>query len=68
MHGQMLEKYCPSCKEDVKLITTILYMVDGKEYTDKFDCPKCNEDLAKEERELIEDARKTGKSVIAVMC
>lgn len=68
MYGQTLVKHCPNCKEDVKIITTIVYMIDGKEYTDEFNCPTCNEDLAKEERELINNARIEGKNVIAVMC
>jgi hypothetical protein len=43
-------------------------MIDGKEYSDTFYYPNCNEDLAKEEREFIQKARKEGKDVIAVLC
>lgn len=68
MYGEILKKYCPNCKETVSYTTTILYMIDGIEYTDSFNCPKCNEDLAKEERAFINNARVEGKTVIAIMC
>lgn len=68
MFGATVEKYCLNCKEHVKQITTILYMVDDKEYIDQFDCPKCKEDLAKEDKSAIRQARLDGKSVTAVMC
>lgn len=56
MFGEILKKYFPKCKEDVKYTTAILYMIDGKEFTDDFNCTKYNEDLAKEEREIIKKA------------
>lgn len=68
MFGEILKKYCPTCKEDVNYTTAVLYMIDGKEYTDTFYCPRCNEDLAKEEREIIRKAQNEGKDVVVVMC
>lgn len=68
MFGETLVRHCPNCKENVKYTTTILYMIDGKEYTNTFDCPNCNEDLAKEDKAFIKKARIEGKDVIAVMC
>lgn len=67
MFGEILVRYCPNCKEDVKYTTTILYMIDREEFTESFDCPKCNEDL-KEDKAIIEKARNEGKSVAIVMC
>ncbi len=68
MFGETIVKYCPNCKENVRYITTILYMIDGKEYTNNFNCPKCNEDLAIEDRAFIEKARIEGKNITPVMC
>lgn len=68
MFGETLEKHCSNCEENVKYTTTVLYMIDGKEYTNSFICPKCHEDLAEEDREAIRKARNEGKNIAIVMC
>ncbi|MFX3638007.1 MAG: hypothetical protein ACE3L7_05100 [Candidatus Pristimantibacillus sp.] len=68
MFGVILKKNCPNCNEIVNYITAVLYMIEGKEYTDDFICPKCNADLAEEEREIIKKARNDGKKVITILC
>ena len=67
MFGITLKKNCPSCNEEVKYISSVIYSIDGQDYTDTFICPNCNEDLAKEEREIIRKARIEGKDIGVIM-
>lgn len=67
MFGKVIERYCPNCEGGFKTRVLVGFNIDGKNYYDSCICPKCNEDVSKEDRKIIRKAKKEGKDFSVIM-
>lgn len=67
MYGIIIKRYCSTCKKDVEIHASIGYAVDDKTYFKDCVCGTCGEDVSKEDRKMIEKAKKDGKNISIVM-
>lgn len=67
MFGEMIKKYCPTCKKDVTINVSVGYWVDGKTYYTDYSCYTCHTDLCEEDREALKLAKENGKEIGIIM-
>jgi uncharacterized protein with PIN domain len=67
MFGKIIKRHCPVCNNEASIVIAEEIIIDEKSYYPYCYCSKCEEDLSKEDREIINKAIKEGKDVIRIM-
>lgn len=67
MNGIQVKRYCPNCKKDVVIHMSASFFVDGEHYYKDLFCYICETDLSKEDRRILEEAKKRGKFISVTM-